>query len=113
MEVVQPGFPTGDCRSDLCAHYLVAVSAVSAATLIVSGSIVVIGNSIHWLERVGSCPRDGVPATGSDRSHDSTTEEWNRGRVDGTAGRQEPITDEVVEKAAPELPFLLQRSMKR
>lgn len=35
--------------------FLVAEGFVSAATLIVSGSIAVIGNTIHWLEYQASC----------------------------------------------------------
>ncbi|MFT2090096.1 hypothetical protein [Paraglaciecola sp. 2405UD69-4] len=47
------GRHTGD-KDDL-KFFLVAEGFVSAATLIVSGSIAVIGNTIHWLEYQTNC----------------------------------------------------------
>lgn len=37
-----------------CASYLV-VGAVSAASMGVSGSIVIVGNVVYWLEKQGKC----------------------------------------------------------
>ena len=34
---------------------LVAIGAVAVGSLVVSGSVVVVGNTIHWLEQQGSC----------------------------------------------------------
>lgn len=34
--------------------------AASTATLIVSGSIVILGNTVHWLEQEGSCPKGRI-----------------------------------------------------
>ena len=55
LEVQQIGTLAG-CQGEACAGALVAFGAVSAATAIVSGSIVVIGNVAYWLERQGQCP---------------------------------------------------------
>jgi hypothetical protein len=38
-----------------CASYLVVVGAVSAASMVVSGSIVIVGNVVYWLEKQGKC----------------------------------------------------------
>ena len=54
LEVQQVGTLMG-CQGDACAGALVAFGAVSAATAIVSGSIVLIGNVVYWLERQGQC----------------------------------------------------------
>lgn len=35
--------------------FLLALAAVGPATLIVSGSIVIVGNTIHWIEAKGRC----------------------------------------------------------
>jgi hypothetical protein len=49
--IVQPGCNTGDCAATL----LAAVVVVSAGSAIISGSIVVTGNTLHWLEYQGTC----------------------------------------------------------
>jgi hypothetical protein len=43
------------CTGEACMVVLTAASAVSISTFIVSGSIVLIGNTFHWLEKQGSC----------------------------------------------------------
>ncbi|MCK5720086.1 MAG: hypothetical protein KAH84_09100 [Thiomargarita sp.] len=35
--------------------YPLAILAISASSIIVSGSIVIAGNTIHWVEKQGSC----------------------------------------------------------
>lgn len=42
------------CRNEGCLIALIP----SAVTLIVSGSVVLIGNTIHWLEKQGKCHND-------------------------------------------------------
>lgn len=61
LAAADPGGVVGiNCSTPECVIAPLAVAAaVSSATLIVSGSIVVIGNSIHWLEQEGKCD-DGV-----------------------------------------------------
>jgi len=54
LEVHQIGTLAG-CQGEACAGALVAFGAVSAATAIVSGSIVIVGNMVYWLERQGQC----------------------------------------------------------
>ena len=54
LEVQQVGTLMG-CQGDACAGALIAFGAVSAATAIVSGSIVIIGNVVYWLEEQGQC----------------------------------------------------------
>ena len=43
------------CRNEECAIVLAGVAAISAGSAIVSGSIVLTGNTIHWLEYQGTC----------------------------------------------------------
>ena len=49
------------CNSAECLlSLLVSGSAVTATSFIVSGSIVVVGNTIHWLEKQGTCKKGVV-----------------------------------------------------
>ena len=50
------------CYGDACAVMLVAASAVTLASLVVSGSIAVVGNAVYWAERPGNCRRPVEPA---------------------------------------------------
>ena len=60
------------CREPECALYgLLAIVAVPVTSFIVSGSIVVVGNTIHWVEEQGMCD-------------DSMTQEAIRALVDST-----------------------------
>ena len=45
----------GGCNSECAAAILAAVVAVSAGSAIISGSIVLTGNTVHWLEYQGTC----------------------------------------------------------
>jgi len=45
----------GSCSGNSCAIFIV----IPASTFLVSGSIVAIGNTLHWLERNGTCD-DGL-----------------------------------------------------
>lgn len=45
----------GGCRNEGCAELLVLAGAVSAASLVVSGSVVVVGEVVYWLEAKGRC----------------------------------------------------------
>lgn len=52
----------GACRNEGCLVALVAFGAVSAATAVVSGSIVVVGNVAYWFEKRSNCrPVDAPP----------------------------------------------------
>jgi len=44
-----------DCHEPECLLVVAPIVAVSVGSLVVSGSIVVTGNTIHWLERQGRC----------------------------------------------------------
>lgn len=44
------------CGQD-CAALLVGLGAVAAASAVVSGSIVVVGNAVYWLEHLEQCRR--------------------------------------------------------
>jgi len=48
----------GRCRDRECAVILVAAGATAAASAIVSGSIVVVGNVVYWFEKQGRCQRE-------------------------------------------------------
>lgn len=54
LEAQQVGSIMG-CGGDACIHALVVMGAVSAATAVVSGSVVVIGNVVYWVEHRGRC----------------------------------------------------------
>jgi hypothetical protein len=45
----------GGCNSECAAAILAAVVVVSAGSAIISGSIVLTGNTVHWLEYQGTC----------------------------------------------------------
>jgi hypothetical protein len=45
----------GHCRGEECGAMLVVFGAVSAATAVVSGSIVVVGNVVYWFEKQNQC----------------------------------------------------------
>lgn len=45
------------CHNDGCRAALVAAGVVSAVTAVVSGSLVVVGNVVYWIEKQGQCRR--------------------------------------------------------
>ena len=51
------------CAGDGCVAMLAAAGFVTAASVVVSGSIAVVGNAVYWLERQGRCARvrEGTP----------------------------------------------------
>ena len=51
------------CWGDGCVAMLAAAGFVTAASVVVSGSIAVVGNAVYWLERQGRCARvrEGTP----------------------------------------------------
>jgi hypothetical protein len=48
----------GGCRGDECLAQLVVGGFVFATSLVVSGSVAIVGNTMHWIERVRKCGRD-------------------------------------------------------
>ncbi len=44
-----------DCHEPECLMLLAPLVAISAGSLVVSGSIVVVGNTIHWIKKQGRC----------------------------------------------------------
>lgn len=54
LEATQIG-SLGHCQGQGCAQVLVAMGAVGAASAVVSGSIVVVGNIVYWFEKEGRC----------------------------------------------------------
>ena len=48
-------FKKADISGRVEGEILVAIGAVAVGSLVVSGSVVVVGNSIHWLEQQGFC----------------------------------------------------------
>ena len=47
----------GGCQNQACVAMILAVGATAAASAIVSGSIVIAGNMVYWLERQSNCRR--------------------------------------------------------
>ena len=47
----------GGCQNQSCLAMILAVGATTAASAIVSGSIVIVGNIAYWLERQLTCQR--------------------------------------------------------
>jgi hypothetical protein len=45
------------CQNQSCVVMILAVGATAAASAIVSGSIVIVGNIAYWLERQSTCRR--------------------------------------------------------
>lgn len=54
LQTVQIGYISG-CANDGCAVLIVAAAATVTASAIISGSIVVIGNTVYWFEKQGRC----------------------------------------------------------
>jgi hypothetical protein len=48
----------GGCYGDACLAQLVVGGVVFATSLVVSGSVAIVGNTLHWIERVRKCGRD-------------------------------------------------------
>jgi hypothetical protein len=48
-----------------CLPVLAVVSGVSAASMVISGSIVVVGNTVYWLEKRGRCLAGPTPMSNS------------------------------------------------
>ena len=46
------------CSNQGCVALLVGLGAVTAASAVVSGSIVVAGNAVYWFEKQGQCVRE-------------------------------------------------------
>lgn len=47
----------GNCRGNECAAALAFYGATGAASAVVSGSIVIVGNVVYWFEKQGNCNR--------------------------------------------------------
>jgi hypothetical protein len=45
----------GSCSGRDCLVALAAIGVIAAGTAIVSGSIVVVGNVVYWIEKQGRC----------------------------------------------------------
>ena len=48
----------GDIGALICIFGVYAYGTVGAASFIVSGSIVVVGNTVHWIEKKGKCSQE-------------------------------------------------------
>ena len=58
LDAVQVG-SIGSCSNQGCAAIATVAGITAAASAVVSGSIVVVGNVVYWLEKQGRCaPRD-------------------------------------------------------
>lgn len=49
----------GPCsETNQCIGHLVSLGFMSAASAVISGSMVVVGNTVYWLEKQGKCRRE-------------------------------------------------------
>jgi len=61
LKMVQAGVISASCDSPECVLSIAVVAAAwTGITAIVSGSIVLVGNTIHWLEQQGDCDIERV-----------------------------------------------------
>ena len=52
------------CRNAAdCIGNLVGLGVMSAASVVISGSVVVVGNAVYWLEKQGQCQKTAVDKT--------------------------------------------------
>jgi hypothetical protein len=58
LQAVQIAWFNG-CSNEGCGVLLAAAGATAAASAVISGSIMVVGNVVYWLERQGTCLRPG------------------------------------------------------
>lgn len=56
LEPVQIAYVEG-CRGQECSAVLVVLGATAAASAVISGSIVIVGNVVYWFEKQGKCRR--------------------------------------------------------
>jgi hypothetical protein len=52
------------CANEGCVTLVVAAAATAAVSAVISGSIVVAGNTVYWFERRGQCRRASDAAAG-------------------------------------------------
>jgi hypothetical protein len=66
LDTVQLGH-IGHCYGDACLFQLTAGTVIFAVSAVVSGSVALVGNTLHWIERTGKCggrnPADAAPAS--------------------------------------------------
>jgi hypothetical protein len=62
VELNEPEFAgIGYCRNTAnCIANLVGQGFMSAASVVISGSVVVVGNAVYWLEKQGQCQKTTV-----------------------------------------------------
>lgn len=52
---LEEAIPMANCSNEACALLMVSYGLVTAASFVVSGSIVVISNTVYWLEKPSDC----------------------------------------------------------
>lgn len=55
LDSTQLGQIRPNCANADCAGVLLVGGVVSAASAVISGSIVLVGNTVYWLEKRGRC----------------------------------------------------------
>lgn len=54
---------TAHCKRDECLVQLAVMAVVPVGSFVVSGSIVLVGNTAHWLEKQGRCDDSAVQSS--------------------------------------------------
>ena len=52
---LEEAIPMANCSNEACALLMASYGLVTAASFVVSGSIVVISNTVYWLEKPSDC----------------------------------------------------------
>ena len=52
---LEEAIPMANCSNEACALLMASYGLVTAASFVVSGSIVVISNTVYWLETPSDC----------------------------------------------------------
>jgi hypothetical protein len=65
---VLPVFGYMECGRGDCAAAMAALGLVTAASVVVSGSIALVGNVLYWAEKQGNCRRSPVAALAPERT---------------------------------------------
>ncbi len=71
---LEEGFPIHECQGDSCWVQLSVIAAVPIGTALVSGTIVLVGNTVHWIEKQSRCEESFIQQRLKHRKTSKSTE---------------------------------------